>query len=200
VPAGPLPPAAVVVSHTVQDFDAWLAAFVAGEPDRRDAGILGHHVNRAEHDPGQVSIYLAVSNVDRAKAFASSSKLQEDMKEAGVTSPPQVAWMTPVREDIVWGGEHPAMIVQHRVADFDHWLEVYDGARDMQRAAGVTGHAANRSLDDPSLVVVYHQADSFDTLRSMVASPDIRAAMEAAGVISEPEASFHMGGWAKRYV
>ena len=183
----------------MQDFDAWLAGFVAGESDRRDAGILGHHVNRAEHDPNQVSLYLAVSDVNRAKAFASSSKLQEDMKEAGVTSPPQVAWMTPVREDVLWEGEHPAMIVQHCVVDFDRWLEVYDGARDMQRAAGVTGHAANRSLDDPSLVVVYHQADSFDTLRSMVASPDIRAAMEAAGVIAEPEVSFHIGGWAKRY-
>ena len=49
-------------------------------------------------------------------------------------------------------------------------------------------------------MVVYHQADSFDALRAMVASPDLRAAMEAAGVVSEPEVSFHMGGWAKRYV
>jgi hypothetical protein len=33
-------------------------------------------------------------------------------------------------------------------------------------------HAANRSIDEPDLVTVYHQAESFDTLRSFLANPE----------------------------
>ena len=47
---------------------------------------------------------------------------------------------------------------------------------------------------------VYHQAESFDTLRAFMADPELQAAMKAAGVTSEPEVSFHIGGWGKRYV
>ncbi len=49
------------------------------------------------------------------------------------------------------------------------------------------------------MAVVYHQAESFDTLREFLAMPELRAAMDAAGVTSEPDVSFHTGGWGKRY-
>ena len=69
----------------------------------------------------------------------------------------------------------------------------------MRKTRGIIGHAANRSLDDPSLAVVYHQAESFDTLRSFLRSDDLRAAMKEAGATSEPEVTFHTGGWGKLY-
>ena len=64
---------------------------------------------------------------------------------------------------------------------------------------GIIGHAANRSIDDPAVAVVYHQAESFDVLRSFLASDELRMAMREAGVVSDPEITFHTGGWAKRY-
>jgi hypothetical protein len=54
-------------------------------------------------------------------------------------------------------------------------------------------------MDDPSLVVVYHQAESFDTLRAFLADPDLKTAMEAAGVTSEPTVSWYIGGSGKQY-
>lgn len=194
-----LPPAAVVLSARVADFDAWKAVFDANEQDRIDNGILGHHVNRAEDDPNHLSIYLAVGDTAKARAWMASDALKALMAAAGVSSAPVFDWMTPVRESIVWDRELPAMMVSHRVGDFDTWLAGYDAGEDLQRANGVIGHAANRSLDDPSLAVVYHQAESFETLRSMVESEDLRSAMQAAGVVSEPEVTFYTGGWAKRY-
>jgi hypothetical protein len=194
-----LPPAAVLITHTVEDFDTWKTVFDQTEPARRAAGILGHHINRAEDDPNRLSIYVAVSDLDAARAFSSSEDLAADMQRAGVTSPPEITWMTPVRESVVWEGEHPAFVVTHRVADFDRWLEGYDAAGDIQRAHGIIGHAANRPLDDPSTVIVYHQAESFDTLRAFLGSSELRSAMEEAGVTSEPQVTFHTGGWAKQY-
>lgn len=194
-----LPPAALMVTHPVADFDTWRAGFDAGEPDRREAGVLGHHLNHAEDDPTLVSIYLAIADVERARAFMQSSELEAAMRDVGVTGPPEARWMTPVREAIVWDRQLPAVLVTHSVADFDSWLVGYNAADEIRLAHGIIGHAANRSLDDPSLAIIYHQAESFDALRSFLANPDLRAAMEAAGVTSPLEATFLVGGWAKQY-
>jgi hypothetical protein len=194
-----LPPAAVTLSYRVADFDAWKAVFDANEQGRIDHGVLGHHINRAEDDPNSLTVYLAVGDADKVKAWMASDALKALMAEAGVSTVPVITWMTPVRESIVWDRDLPAMIVSHRVEDFDNWLAGYDAAGDLQRSSGVIGHAANRLTDDPSVAVVYHQAESFEHLRAMVGSDELRLAMKAAGVISEPEITFHTGGWAKRY-
>ncbi len=194
-----LPPAAVLITHPVADFDAWKVGFDQHEPARRAAGCLGHHVNQAEGDPNLVTIYLAVADLDKAKSFAESDDLKTVMQQVGVTGAPEITWVTPIRESIVWDRQLPAFLLKHRVADFDSWLQGYDGAAELQKSKGIIGHAANRSIDDPSMAIIYHQAESFDTLRAFLSDPDLQAAMKAAGVTSEPEVTFQTGGWAKRY-
>ena len=195
----PLPPYAVLVRHQVADYDTWKAAFDQDEGARREAGIVGHHINRAEDDPNLVSIYLALTDLDQAKAFAADDRLRDFMQSAGVTSAPEMTWMTPVREAVVWDRELPAFILSHRVADFDAWLAGYDGADELRRSRGIVGHAANRSLDDPSVAMVYHQAESFEALRTFLGDADLAAAMKEFGVVSEPEVAFQTGGSAKFY-
>ncbi len=192
-------PAAVVVRHPVADFDAWKSAFDEHEGMRRDAGVVGYHINREEDDPNMVSVYLALSDLDKAKKFAASEDLQEVMQDAGVTGPPEMMWLNPARESIVWDRELPAMMISHPVADFDAWLEGYDAAAELQASGGIIGHAANQSLDDPSMALVYHQAESFDTLREFMANPELQAAMENSGVSAAPEVTFVTGGYAKMY-
>jgi quinol monooxygenase YgiN len=194
-----LPPAAILIHYPVADFDTWKAGFDANEDMRREAGILAHHINRAENDPNDVTLFVAVSDVDKAKALLESDELRQVMQDLGVQSPPEITWMTPAREAAVWDRELPAFMLSHRVADFDRWLKGYDGAAEFRQSNGIVGHAANRSMDDPSVAVVYHQAESFDDLRSFLAHPELKAVMEKAGVISEPEVTFVTGGWAKRY-
>lgn len=194
-----LPPAALMVSHPVADFDTWKTGFDAHESARRDAGILGHHINRSQDNPNSVSVYMAISDLDRAKAFTSSADLKSAMEDVGVTGPPEFRWMTPVREAVVWDRELPAMVVTHTVADFDAWLEGYNGADELRTAKGIVGHAANRSLDDPSLAIIYHQAESFETLQGFLDDPALQEAMRDAGATSAPEVSFSTGGWAKLY-
>ena len=194
-----LPPAAALITHPVADFDAWKVGFDQHEPARRAAGALGHHVNQAEGNSNLVTIYLAVSDLDKAKSFAGSDDLKAVMQQVGVTGAPEISWVTPIRESIVWDRQLPAFMLTHQVADFDAWLQGYDAASELQRSKGIIGHAANRSIDDPSTAVIYHQAESFETLRAFLGDPDLQAAMKAAGVTSEPDVSFYTGGWAKRY-
>jgi hypothetical protein len=194
-----LPPAAVMITHPVADFGTWKAGFDAHEGARRGAGILGHHLNRSQDDPNSVSIYMALSDLDRGKAFASSPDLKSTMEDLGVTGPPDFMWMTPMREAVVWDRELPAMVVTHTVADFDAWLEGYNAADGLRASKGIVGHAANRSLDDPSLAIIYHQAETFEELRSFLEDPDLQAAMQQAGATSKPDVSYSTGGWSKQY-
>ncbi len=194
-----LPPAAVVVRSRVADFNTWLTAFDSHEDVRRAAGILGHHINRAEDDPNDISLYMALSDLDKAKAFAASDDLRQRMQAAGVISIPEFTYMTPVREAIVWDRELPAFILSHSVADFDRWLKGYDAAAELQSAEGIVGQAANRSIDDPKVAVVYHQAESFDTLHAFLANDKLKAKMQEAGVTSAPDVHFVTGGWARQY-
>ena len=194
-----LAPAAVLISYKVADFDAWKATFDSLEHRRVENGFLGHHINRAQEDPNNLTLFFAVANTDKAKAFVSSDEIKESMKKAGAISAPEFTWVTPVRENIVWDRKLPAFVVTHHVADFDAWLAGYDAADEVRRSSGIIGDAANRSIDDPSLAVVYHQAESFDTLQSFLESEDLKVAMKRAGVVSEPQATFHTGGWGKQY-
>jgi hypothetical protein len=194
-----LPPAAVILGSRVADFDAWKAVFDANERTRIENGVLGHHINRAQGDPNSLNIYLAVGDEAKVRAWLRSDALKSVMASAGVLGAPVVRWMTPVLESIVWDRELPAVMVSHRVEDFDTWLAGYREAEEVRRSGGIVGHAVNRSTDDPSIAIVYHQAESFDDLRSFLSSEDLQLAMKQAGVTSEPEVTFHTGGWAKRY-
>ncbi len=194
-----LPPAAAIINHTVADFDSWKPLFDADESERKAAGMLGHHINRGMENPNDVTVYIAVSDVAKAQQFATSPRLKEFMHKAGVTSAPHASFVTPVSENIVWDRELPAMLVMHTVADFDRWHEGYKQKADVRRAGGIVGDAVNRDTANPNFVVVYHQAESHDTLKAFVSSPELKSAMQELGVTGAPTISFVTGGWAKNY-
>jgi len=194
-------PEAVIVSYKVDDFEQWKTVFEAGEAGRAASGFLGHHVNRAEGDPNSLSIYFAIGDADAATAYSTSDDVKALMQDATVNSAPEMSWAIPVSEDIVWDRDLPAVIISHAVADFDAWLEGYksEEADAMREAAGVVGHAVNRSMDNPNVAVVYHQAESFDILHALTGSDELRLVMKEAGVTSEPEFSYHTGTMGKFY-
>jgi hypothetical protein len=183
-----------MITHRVADYDAWKGAFDAHQQARKAASVSGHHLNRGEDDPNTVTVWLPVTDVEAAREFAASDELKTAMHEAGITSAPEVAWMEPLRMVMVSDRPLPSMILSHSVADVPAWIEAYDGSAELQTSNGIIGHAANRSLDDGSMVYVYHQAEPFDTLRRFLENPDLKAAMEAAGVTSAPQVTFVTGG------
>jgi hypothetical protein len=72
--------------------------------------------------------------------------------------------------------------VQHRVADYDAFRRVYDSVADMQRDGGVTEEAVYRLADDQDNVLVMHRFATADAARAFFDNPDLRAAMQDAGV------------------
>ena len=189
-----IPSIAAVVSHDVTDFDAWKRAFDGDRTARKGAGIVAVHVNRDAANPNQLSVYLAGTDADRLSAFLSSRDLMATMRDAGVKGPPSIAMVTPVEDHTVKDRPLAGAIVRHEVKDFAVWKRAFDDDGAARRKAGIVGHAVNRSVKNPNLVVIYLQAESVDSLRAFAARSELKAVMQAAGVVGAPDIGFVTGG------
>jgi hypothetical protein len=82
------------------------------------------------------------------------------------------------------------MFVRHEVADYAAWKNSYDGFRVTQKKLGVVSQAVYQSTDNPNDVTVTHVFHSLDRAKAFVASPELKAAMEKAGVKGPPQIWF----------
>lgn len=73
----------VHIEHTVNDFDAWKAAFDSDPADRAGSGVTHYEIFRLADDPQSVMIQLDFESRSQADAFL---KVME-----GVWKSPQVA-------------------------------------------------------------------------------------------------------------
>ncbi|MEV7647093.1 hypothetical protein [Arthrobacter sp. NPDC089319] len=83
------------------------------------------------------------------------------------------------------------LLILHRVANYDAWREVYDSVADLQKSAGVTRESVHRMVDDPNNVLVLHYFDSVDQARAFTTLPELKDAIQRAGVQGEPRFEFY---------
>ena len=83
-----------------------------------------------------------------------------------------------------------SMFIKHRVADFSTWKPVFDEHETARREFGTTAHSVHRDADDPTVVTIAFRIASIARAREFTASPELRAAMERAGVVGPPELWF----------
>jgi quinol monooxygenase YgiN len=185
----PLPPAAILVAHKVADYDLWKAAFDDDAAARKEAGFLGHDVNRGLDDREMVYLYCPLEDYEKARAFVESPHVDGVMKAAGVVGPPMIKFMKPVSVDYVEDPELVAMIVVHGVENYDAWRAVYDEIDAFRKKSGIVGHAVNHEWGTPNRVVILHQAKDRATLQRFVDSAELKDAMRRGGVSGSPE--FH---------
>ena len=82
--------------------------------------------------------------------------------------------------------EHVWMMVQHDLADFDAWREVFDSGLSTRKRAGEISYEINTHPAFPDAVIAIFAWDTAVGARAFVDDPAIRIAMRAAGVLSEP--------------
>ncbi len=83
-----------------------------------------------------------------------------------------------------------ALVVHHKVEDYDKWYPVYTQDAVNRKAFGSKGARLFRSKSDPNdLVIIYLGWDLEDAQR-FTQSPGLREAMQKAGVIGMPEIFF----------
>ena len=83
-----------------------------------------------------------------------------------------------------------AILISHRVSEYDAWKKAFDDHASMRKEASCLGHHVNRGADDPNQVVVYLPASDVDKVKAFTGSPDLAEKMKAAGVVGSPTITF----------
>ena len=83
------------------------------------------------------------------------------------------------------------IVVLHRVRDHPSWRRVHDDFAPQQKAGGVTAESVYRAKDDPNNVLALHTFQTMAEAEAFVANPDLRAAMQRAGVEGQPRIEFY---------
>ena len=73
--------------------------------------------------------------------------------------------------------------VGFKVENYERWKEGYDASIEQRKAAGEISFQVFRNVDDPNIVTVLAVQESAEQVQAFVDSPDLKARMEAAGII-----------------
>ena len=82
------------------------------------------------------------------------------------------------------------MFVQHGVQDYEAWKSVFDSVGDLRRRNGEKSYQILRQENGSNKLLALFEWDSLDNARKYAASPELKEAMQRAGVTGKPEILF----------
>lgn len=82
------------------------------------------------------------------------------------------------------------VMIKHAVADFDKWKTAYLSHDSMRMAYGITHYRYGRGLDNPNMVVIMDKIADVQNAKDFTVLPNLKEAMQKAGVKGKPEFSF----------
>ena len=82
------------------------------------------------------------------------------------------------------------MFVRHGVQDYEAWKSVFDSVGDLRRRSGEKSYQILRQENGSNKLVALFEWDSLDNARKYAASPELKEAMQRAGVTGKPEILF----------
>ena len=83
-----------------------------------------------------------------------------------------------------------SILIQHKVKDFAEWKKVFDSSADMRTSGGEISAQVYRDASDPNMLTVINTWNSMANAQKFAQSPDLKAAMEKAGVVGAPAVYF----------
>ena len=83
-----------------------------------------------------------------------------------------------------------SMLIQHKVKDYAEWKKVFDSSIDLRKSSGELSAQVYRDASDPNKITTINKWNSMANAKKFAHSPELKAAMEKAGVVGQPSVSF----------
>lgn len=83
-----------------------------------------------------------------------------------------------------------SMLTQIKVKDFAEWKKVFNSGSDFRVSNGELSHQIYRDASDPNKVTTLFQWNSLANAQKFFQSPELKEAMEKAGVDGQPNVHF----------
>jgi len=81
-------------------------------------------------------------------------------------------------------------LITHKVKDFAEWKKFFDSKIDFRKANGELSAQIFRDGSDPDTITVINKWSSMEKAQKFAHSPELKASMEASGVIGTPAVHF----------
>lgn len=82
------------------------------------------------------------------------------------------------------------LTVKHKVKNYKTWKEVFDNFESTRRSGGEKTYQVLREEKDPNEVHLIFKWDSPERAHTFFKSPELKDAMQKAGVVEEPRIDF----------
>lgn len=82
------------------------------------------------------------------------------------------------------------MLIQHKVKNFSEWESEFDNFYDFRKSSGELSYHLFRQDEDENTVVALFHWNTIENAKTFVQSPELKKAMEKAGVMEKPEIQF----------
>ena len=178
----------LTITHECKDYPTWKKAYDADAPNRAAAGLTEIHLVREHDNANLVALVFGVSDVGRAKAFATSPNLAAAMKAAGIIGTPRARFRH---------GEYnrrSAAIyatMTLTVRDYETARKAYAMDAADRKGAGLTDLVVLQLDDDPNNLLILWAASDVARATAFFESPALAAHMaKNAGVVGPPERHF----------
>jgi quinol monooxygenase YgiN len=83
-----------------------------------------------------------------------------------------------------------SILIQHTVKDYAEWKKVFDSAIDMRKSMGELSAQVYRDASEPNKITVMNKWNSLANAQKFANHPELKAAMEKAGVVGAPTVYF----------
>jgi quinol monooxygenase YgiN len=187
-----LPPyKAMMVTHTVADWDKWIASFRSSDTLTKAAGLTSAAVGRGLENDKWLIVMMQASDIQKAKDFASSDALKGAMANSGVTDTPKISFWNVSFDDTSAIPQAERLMVVHHVKDYATWKKAFDAEGDSTRAVnGMVLRLMAQSTDDPNTVAMLFAVTDMAKVKARVSSPEMQKVMTDAGVDGPPAISW----------
>ena len=81
------------------------------------------------------------------------------------------------------------IFIRHRIKDYTTWKQVFDAFAPQRRAGGEQTYKVTRVVGEPNNLCLSFEWDTVANAERFLASPELAAAMQQAGVAEKPEIS-----------
>jgi quinol monooxygenase YgiN len=82
------------------------------------------------------------------------------------------------------------MFIQHKVNNFVDWKKVFDSSIELRKSGGELSAQVYQDASDPNKLTVINKFNSLANAQKFAQSPELKAAMEKAGVQGMPVITF----------
>jgi quinol monooxygenase YgiN len=81
-------------------------------------------------------------------------------------------------------------LIQHKIKNYAEWKNVFDSVAGLRTSSGELSAQIYRDASDPNSITVLNKWSSMENAQKFTQSPELKAAMEKAGVVGKPNISF----------